>query len=127
MTAHVVYSALDADGPATTSRTVIGGIIRGELGVQGLLLSDDLAMQALSGDPADRALAALEAGCDLALFCPGTLEATRAVLQAVPPLAPSLQGRLEGTLTALNARPVEPFDPDRAHERLQTLLRGPIA
>lgn len=124
MTAHVLYPALDADRPATTSRTVIAGTIRGELGVQGVLLSDDLAMQALAGEPADRALAALEAGCDLALYCPGRIEDTRAVLQAVPPLAPSLQARLDGTLAALAGRPVEPFDADRATERLDELRLG---
>lgn len=127
MTAHVVYPALDADRPATTSRTVIAGTIRGELGVQGMLLSDDLAMQALLGEPADRALAALEAGCDLALFCPGRIEATRAVLQAVPPLAPSLLARLDGTLAALAGRPPEPFDADRAGALLDELLRGAVA
>ena len=80
---------------------MIARTIRGELGVQGLLFSDDLAMQALAGDPADRALAALEAGCDLALFCPGRIDDNRAVLQAVPPLAPSLLARLDGVLAAL--------------------------
>ena len=98
MTAHVVFPALDPSCPATTSREVIARTIRGALGVQGILLSDDLAMQALSGAPADRAVAALDAGCDLALFCPGRIEDSRAVLQAVPPLAPSLLARLDGVL-----------------------------
>jgi beta-N-acetylhexosaminidase len=106
---------------------VIAGVIRGELGVQGLLLSDDLAMDALSGDPADRAVAALEAGCDLALYCTGRLEETRAVLQATPSLAPSLLARLEGTVRSLAAGPVEPFDPDRAEARLADLLAGQVA
>ncbi|HEX6013010.1 MAG TPA: glycoside hydrolase family 3 N-terminal domain-containing protein, partial [Geminicoccaceae bacterium] len=127
MTAHVVYPDLDPERPATTSPTVIAGVIRGELGVQGLLLSDDLAMDALSGDPAGRAVAALEAGCDLALYCTGRLEETRAVLQAAPPLAPSLVARLEGTLASLAARPVEPFDPDRAEAQLADLLAGQVA
>jgi beta-N-acetylhexosaminidase len=127
MTAHVVYPGLDPERPATTSRSVIAGVIRGELGVQGLLLSDDLAMDALSGDPADRALAALEAGCDLALYCTGRLEETRAVLQAAPPLAPSLLARLGGTMRSLAATPVEPFDPDRAEAHLADLLAGQVA
>lgn len=127
MTAHVVYPALDPVRPATTSPTVIARIIRGELGVQGLLLSDDLAMQALSGEPADRAMAALDAGCDLALFCPGRLDQSRAVLQAVPPLAASLQARLEGTMAALAARQVEPFDAAGAEARLSELMTGIIA
>ena len=127
MTAHVVYPELDPHRPATTSRRVIGRVIRGELGVQGLLLSDDLAMQALSGAPAERALAALEAGCDLALYCPGRIDETRAVLQAVPPLADSLQARLDGVMAALAAAPIEPVEPARAEARLTALLAGVVA
>jgi beta-N-acetylhexosaminidase len=127
MTAHVVYPELDPDRPATTSRRVIARTIRGELGVQGLLLSDDLAMHALTGGPAERALAALDAGCDLALYCPGRIDETRAVLQAAPPLAASLQARLEGVLAALAAAPIEPLDPERAQARLDALLAGVVA
>jgi beta-N-acetylhexosaminidase len=127
MTAHVVYLELDPERPATGSRAVIAAVIRGELGFQGMLLSDDLAMHALSGDPADRALAALDAGCDLALYCTGRLDETRAVLQAAPPLAPSLQARLAGTLAVLAAHPVEPVDPGRAEARLAELLAGAVA
>ena len=127
MTAHVVYPHLDPDRPATTSRQVIARTIRGEIGVQGLLLSDDLAMNALSGTPAERALAALEAGCDLALYCPGRIDDNRAVLQAVPPLAASLQARLEGVMAALAASPIEPLTPDRAEARLNDLLAGAVA
>jgi beta-N-acetylhexosaminidase len=127
MTAHVVYPELDPERPATTSPTVIARTIRGELGIQGLLLSDDLAMGALSGAPADRARAALEAGCDLALYCTGRLEENRTVLKAAPPLAPSLLARLEGMMAALASAPIEPLDPDRAEARLLSLLHGPIA
>jgi beta-N-acetylhexosaminidase len=127
MTAHVVYPELDPDRPATTSRRVIARTIRGELGIQGLLLSDDLAMGALAGDPADRARAALAAGCDLALHCTGRLEETRAVLEAAPPLAPSLAARLEGVMAALASTPVEPFAADQAEARLAALLQGTVA
>ena len=127
MTAHVVYPALDPSGPATTSREVIARTIRGALGVQGILFSDDLAMQALSGAPADRALAALEAGCDLALFCPGRIDDSRAVLQAVPPLAPSLLARLDGILGTLAETELAHFDPDLAERRLGSLLAGTVA
>jgi beta-N-acetylhexosaminidase len=84
-------------------------------------------MNALSGDPADRAVAALEAGCDLALYCTGRLEETRAVLQAAPPLAPSLRARLDGTMAALAAARVEAVDPALAEGRLTELLAGPVA
>jgi len=127
MTAHVVYPALDPELPATTSGQVITATIRGKLGVRGLLLSDDLAMNALSGAPADRAVAALAAGCDLALYCPGRIDDSRAVLQAVPTLAPSLLARLDGVLGALRQAGIEPFSPEPAAERLAQLLGGTVA
>jgi beta-N-acetylhexosaminidase len=127
MTAHVVFPELDPDRPATTSRRVIARTIRGELGIEGLLLSDDLAMNALQGDPAERALAALEAGCDLALHCTGRLEETRAVLGAVPPLAPSLAARLEGVMAAFAATPALPLDARAAEAQLVSLLAGAVA
>lgn len=83
MTAHVIYAQYDAEFPATVSAKVIRDIIRGEIGFLGVLVSDDLAMQALSGTPAERALAALAAGCDIALYCPGDMAGNTAVLEAV--------------------------------------------
>jgi len=83
MTAHIIYAALDPDYPATLSRKVIDRIIRGLIGFKGVLVSDDLAMEALTGSPAERAVAALRAGCDLALYCPGDMAGNVAVLQAV--------------------------------------------
>jgi beta-N-acetylhexosaminidase len=87
MTAHVVYSSLDPELPATLSQKVISRIIRGLIGFEGILVSDDLAMQALTGSPAERAVAALRAGCDLALYCPGDMAGNLAILQAVPDAA----------------------------------------
>jgi beta-N-acetylhexosaminidase len=124
MTCHVVFDALDPDRPATISPRVISETIRGSLGIQGLLFSDDLNMQALEGDPADRAVAALEAGCDLALFCPGRLADNRAVLQAVPALVPSILARLDGVLAATAARVSSDFDAGAAERRLAELLSG---
>ncbi len=89
MTAHVVYSAIDADAPATTSQKVIGEIIRGRLGFSGLLMSDDLSMQALSGGMKQRAAAAFAAGCDLALHCNGELAEMIEVAEAAPELGES--------------------------------------
>jgi beta-N-acetylhexosaminidase len=86
MTAHVVYEAIDADNPATTSKTAIADIIRGEIGFDGVLVSDDLSMKALSGSLGERAAAALEAGCDVALHCNGEMDEMRAVAEAVSPL-----------------------------------------
>ncbi len=87
MSAHVVYTAIDAERPATTSPKVIGDIIRGEIGFDGLLMSDDLSMKALSGDFAERARASLAAGCDVVLHCNGLMAEMRAVAGAVPPLS----------------------------------------
>ncbi len=83
MTAHVIYTQYDAEFPATVSAKVIKNIIRGEIGFLGVLVSDDLAMQALSGTPAERATAALAAGCDIALYCPGDMAGNVAVLEAL--------------------------------------------
>jgi beta-N-acetylhexosaminidase len=69
--------------PATLSKTVIQNIIRGKIGFSGTLLSDDLAMDALTGPPAARARAALAAGCDIALYCPGDMEGNGSILEAL--------------------------------------------
>ena len=94
MTAHILYAQWDAVRPATLSATVIEEIIRGRIGFDGVLVSDDLAMQALSGTPVERALGALAAGCDIALYCPGDLDGTSAVLTAVPALTDAAAARL---------------------------------
>jgi beta-N-acetylhexosaminidase len=83
MTAHVVYQSIDPARPGTLSPVVIREIIRGRIGFTGTLVSDDLAMGALTGTPAERAVAALEAGCDVALYCPGDMAGNRAVLEAL--------------------------------------------
>ena len=87
MTAHVVYSALDADSPATTSRTIIADIIRGEIGFDGALMSDDLSMHALSGDFSERTKSAFAAGCDLVLHCNGDMEEMLPIAENAPELA----------------------------------------
>jgi beta-N-acetylhexosaminidase len=74
MTAHVVYSAIDPHNPATTSAKVIEEIVRGEIGFDGLLVSDDTSMKALSGDFPSKAASILAAGCDLVLHCNGVME-----------------------------------------------------
>ena len=83
MTAHIVYEQWDRERPCTLSRIVIEQVIRGKIGFTGQLMSDDLAMHAISGTPAERALAALAAGCDVALYCPGDFDGNRQVLDAL--------------------------------------------
>ena len=98
MTAHIVYQAADPLHPATQSAAIISEIIRGRLGFAGVLVSDDLTMGALTGSPAERATAALAAGCDLALHCSGVLEETAAVLDACPPAMEATLGRMRTAL-----------------------------
>ncbi len=83
MTAHIVYQALDPVLPATLSKTVIRDIIRGEIGFSGTLVTDDLAMGALTGTPAERARAAIAAGCDIALYCAGDAAGNAEILRAL--------------------------------------------
>jgi beta-N-acetylhexosaminidase len=109
MTAHIVYAAWDPILPATVSPAVIRGIIRGRLGFGGIIVSDDLAMQALSGTPAERARAALAAGCDLALYCAGDLAPTAELLATCPSLTPEAAARLLAAqaLAAHRRRPLD--------------------
>lgn len=102
MTAHVVYSAIDADQPATTSPKVIGDIIRDEIGFDGLLMSDDLSMKALSGDFAERCRASLAAGCDVVLHCNGVMDEMRAVAAEAVALTGKAAQRASGALARLS-------------------------
>jgi beta-N-acetylhexosaminidase len=94
MTAHIVYPEFDQALPATLSPFIIHQIIRRRIGFQGVLVTDDLAMKALAGEPADLAIQALAAGCDVALYCSGAYAPTAELLSRCPEL------------------------PDRAHQRL---------
>lgn len=106
MTAHIVYAALDPISPATLSGPVIERVIRGRMGFRGVLVTDDLAMKALSGAPADLAARALAAGCDVALYCPGDFEGTRDVLAACPAITPATQARMATARAMVRQRAV---------------------
>lgn len=84
MMAHVVYTAWDSERPASQSPTVIEEVVRGRIGFDGWLMSDDLGMEALSGGPGERAAGVIEAGCDVALHCSGKIDEMIAVAKAVP-------------------------------------------
>ena len=103
MTAHIVYEGVDDACPATLSPIVVQSVIRGTIGFAGLLLSDDLAMNALEGAPLARAGAALAAGCDIAVYCSGDIAGNTAILQALPD-----DGTLAGRLRALRPKPATP-------------------
>ena len=94
MVAHVVYTAWDQDLPASLSPTVIGSVIRERIGFDGLLMTDDLGMHALSGDFGARASGAIAAGCDIALHCSGDMAEMEAVVAATPSLSAEGEARL---------------------------------
>jgi len=93
MTAHLVYQSIDAERPATLSARVIDEVIRASIGFDGLLLTDDLSMQALGGSFAERAQAALQAGCDVVLHCNGEPAEMTEIAAVVPPLTTQAQDR----------------------------------
>ena len=108
MTAHVVYGAIDPDRPATLSPPVIGEVIRASIGFDGLLLTDDLSMQALGGSFAGRTQAALNAGCDVVLHCNGEPGEMREIAGVVPPLTAKASERLaRGEAMRGKAQPIE--------------------
>jgi beta-N-acetylhexosaminidase len=112
MTAHVVFTAFDAGAPASTSPRLIAEAIRGAIGFDGLLLSDDLAMQALSGSVAERARAVLAAGCDLALACSGAPEEIEGVAAVAPLLSGAARARFERARAVFAQQ--QDFDPAEA-------------
>ena len=121
MTAHIVYPALDPILPATLSPSVIQRIIRGRFGFEGFLVTDDLAMKALSGTPADLAVHALAAGCDIALYCSGELAPTEALLRRCPEISPGTAARL-ATARAGAARRRLSLDPATLAAERESLL-----
>lgn len=120
MTAHVVFSSIDPVAPATTSVTMVRDVIRGFIGFQGLLMSDDVSMGALSGTVAERSRAAIAAGCDIVLHCNGDLAEMSAVAGSVPELAGEAAARAERAL-ALRSAPDE-FDVEAARAMFARML-----
>jgi beta-N-acetylhexosaminidase len=114
MTAHVVFSAIDPVAPATTSVTIVRQVIRGFIGFQGLLMSDDISMNALSGTVAERSRAALTAGCDLVLHCNGDLSEMVAVAAETSELTGESARRADAALSLRSAP--EKFDTHAAHK-----------
>jgi beta-N-acetylhexosaminidase len=95
MTAHIIYEAFDTALPATLSPKVISQVIRGEIGFDGLLLTDDLSMKALSGSLDGLARRSLAAGCDVILHCNGDMAEMRQVAAGTAPLSPAAKARYE--------------------------------
>jgi beta-N-acetylhexosaminidase len=122
MTAHIVYTAIDADKPATLSPRVIEGVIRAGIGFDGLLLTDDLSMRALGGSLAERAAGALAAGCDVVLHCNGDMTEMTDVAGAVGPLTTAARRRLD-CAEARRTAP-QPLDRPAAQARFHGLMAG---
>jgi beta-N-acetylhexosaminidase len=123
MTAHIRYMQRDTASPATLSPSIIAGVIRAPdaIGFDGVLVSDDLAMGALSGSPGSRAARAIAAGCDIALHCSGVLEETRDVLESVTEASEACLDRLaRAREMARNAR--QTLEVDRLHAERAALL-----
>jgi beta-N-acetylhexosaminidase len=108
MTAHVVFAAIDPVAPATVSPTIVQGVIRDSIGFEGLLMSDDISMGALSGSVGERTRAAIAAGCDVVLHCNGEIAEMRAVAAEAPVLAGEARRRADAALAA--KRPPAPID-----------------
>lgn len=121
MTAHVIYTAWDRDRPASLSPIVIHDIIRGRIGFDGFLMSDDIGMQALAGDFASRASGVVAAGCDAALHCSGKMEEMVAVASGVPRMTPEGEARLARAMAATMLEP-EPMDFAEEIAKRDTLL-----
>jgi len=120
MTAHVVFSALDPAHPATTSATIIEQVIRGVIGFQGLLMSDDVSMNALAGSIAERTRAIVTAGCDMVLHCNGKLDEMQEVARETPELSGKALER--ATRALASRRQPQPFDRQAARAQLDALI-----
>lgn len=126
MTAHVVYTAIDRRRPATTSKKAIKKIIRESIGFDGLLMSDDLSMKALSGDFKQRAKDSLSAGCDVVLHCNGDMAEMKAVMSGVGRMGKEARRRAQAVMGRLVKVP-EPFDVAEARARFDAAFDGKYA
>jgi beta-N-acetylhexosaminidase len=122
MTAHVVFTAIDPVAPATISATIVQGVIRDSIGFEGLLMTDDISMGALSGSIAERTRAAIAAGCDVVLHCDGEMAQMRAVAAEAPVLAGEARRRADAALAA--KRPPAPIDLAASRAAFLRMMRG---
>lgn len=101
MTAHLLFSRIDPEAPATLSPRIIEEIIRGSIGFDGLLMTDDISMKALSGDFGDLSRRAIDAGCDVVLHCNGDMAEMRPIADAVPELGGAAARRAQAAVKVL--------------------------
>jgi len=120
MTAHIVYADIDARAAATLSRAVIEQVVRGEIGFDGVLVSDDLSMRALGGSFADRAAGALGAGCDIVLHCNGDMTEMAQIAGAAARLTPAARRRVDRAEARRGA--AQPIDRETLAARFGALI-----
>ncbi|MFD0987511.1 beta-N-acetylhexosaminidase [Methyloligella solikamskensis] len=124
MTAHVLLPVFDSDRPASISPVIMGEVIRKTIGLEGLVMCDDLGMKALSGTMREKAAGAIAAGCDVALHCSGKLSEMEDVAEAVPALIGESKARFDRAIAALHAP--DPFDHEEALAMLAQVEGTPI-
>ena len=123
MTAHVIFNAIDPQHPATTSRKVMRTVVRGLIGFDGLVMTDDLSMKALSGDFPEKARQSLAAGCDMVLHCNGDMAEMQGVIAGTRILSGRSAKRARAALSRL-ARAPEPFDVAEGRARFDAAFEG---
>jgi beta-N-acetylhexosaminidase len=124
MTAHIVYSAIDPRAPATLSPRVVAEVIRGEIGFDGVLVSDDLSMRALGGGLGERTRRALDAGCDLALHCNGDPDEMQEVVSVARPISLLTAARLRRGEAMRCGSAANGFDREEVEAQFDALLAG---
>ncbi len=122
MTAHVVFTAIDPIAPATLSAIIVRDVIRDSIGFEGLLMTDDISMGALSGSIGERSRAAIDAGCDVVLHCNGRMAEMEAVAADVPALAGTAARRAAAALAA--KQPAKPIDLAAGRTEFLKLMTG---
>jgi beta-N-acetylhexosaminidase len=122
MTAHIVFTAVDKKRPATQSRKAVK-LMREHLGFSGVIMTDDLSMQALKGSLGERAHLSLKAGCDVVLHCNGDMAEMKAVAEATGKLKGRARARAEAAMARIVRTP-EPLDPVEAHDRFFRAMGG---
>jgi len=127
MTAHIVYTALDPDRPASLSPRVIDEVIRGAIGFDGLLMSDDLDMKALNGAPDELAAGVVAAGCDLALNCWGRIGEMTAIAARLPEIGDAARERLDRAMETVANGPDPDWPMDRAIAMRDALFEQAMA
>lgn len=126
MTAHVIYTAVDRKRPATTSKKIMRRVVRGAIGFDGLVMTDDLSMKALSGDFTERAKASRAAGCDVVLHCNGSIAEMKDVVAGAGELKGRAAVRAKSAMARL-ARVPEPFDAAEGRARFDAAFAGKFA